>query len=196
MPTPARDEGEFELILDNKQIGAVFVIVLLLIGLFFSIGFIAGRRSAAGDATAAVKQPAQAPMTVEPSRREREPETQSQAAQAPPKEAPAPEPQAADQRPAPKRESAVATPVPATLYVEQPPAGAYLQAAATRRADAEAMLSYIMGKTGLKGYVAPSPKSPELCRVLIGPLSSNEQIAEARAKLGALGVTNAYPVKY
>lgn len=196
MSMPVKDEGEFELILGNKQIIAVFVIVLLLMGLFFSIGFLAGRRSASATETAG-KTPADVPITVDATRQ------QSAAAETPPaqekaespsgKAAAEPEPSQPQQQPQePKKQAQV----PSRLFVDQPPAGTYLQAAATQRADAEAMLSYIISKTGLKGYVAPSPKSPELCRVLIGPLSGNEQIADARSKLSSLGVANAFPVKY
>lgn len=197
MTMPVKDEGEFELILGNKQIIAVFVIVLLLMGLFFSIGFLAGRRSA-GEAAAAGKTPASIPITVdatkqqpaapEPSSAEQQPESPSNTAAAA-----TPEPSQPKQQP---QESKPQQQVPPRLFVDQPPPGTYLQAAATQRADAETMLSYIIGKTGLSGYVTPSPKSPELCRVLIGPFSGNEQMADARAKLNSLGVTNAFPVKY
>lgn len=192
MSMPVKDEGEFELILGNKQIMAVFVIVLLLMGLFFSIGYLAGKRSAAGAETAA-QQPSQVPITVDATRRET-PGAEPQQAAA--REEAQPPARQEDRKPEPAQEARKEPAVPARLYVEQPPAGTYLQAAATQRADAEAMLSFIIGKTGLRGYVTPSPKSPELCRVLIGPLAGNEQMADARAKLGALGVTNAFPVKY
>lgn len=194
MTMPVKDEGEFELILGNKQIIAVFVIVLLLMGLFFSIGFLAGRRSAAPADTAS-KAPSNIPITVDATKQQpanaelAQPQEKSGSNQ--PEAAAEPHP-AAQESDSPKPQP----PVPARLFVDQPPPGTYLQAAATVRADAEAMLSYIIGKTGLSGYVTPSPKTPELCRVLIGPLSGNEQMADARAKLNALGVTNAFPVKY
>lgn len=193
MSMPVKDEGEFELILGNKQIMAVFFIVLLLMGLFFSIGYLAGKRSAGGEEKAA-QQPSQVPITVDAAKRETPRGEPQQAAAR--EEAQPPAQQQEDRKPEPPQEARKEPAVPARLYVEQPPAGTYLQAAATQRADAEAMLSFIIGKTGLRGYVTPSPKSPELCRVLIGPLAGNEQMADARAKLGALGVTNAFPVKY
>jgi cell division septation protein DedD len=196
MTMPVKDEGEFELILGNKQIIAVFVIVLLLMGLFFAIGFLAGRRSAAPGDTA--RTPANVPITVDATKQQpaaapAQAEAKQEATPPPAAGPPASEAARPAEEPAqPKREPQV----PARLYIDQPPPGTYLQAAATQRADAEAMLSYIIGKTGLSGYVAPSPKSAELFRVLIGPLQGNEQMAEARAKLNSLGVTNAYPVKY
>ncbi|MCS7044062.1 MAG: SPOR domain-containing protein [Bryobacteraceae bacterium] len=195
MTMPARDEGEFELILGNRQIILVFFILVLLLGLFFAIGFLVGRSIASKPS--AQQQPVQVPISVDatksaarevvsaPPAAEKQPEAKTEQA------APPEEPAAKQPEPAPKQAA-----VPGKLFVEQPPSGTYLQAAATQRADAETMLSYLISKTGLTGYVTPSPKSPELCRVLIGPLSSNEQIADARAKLNALGVTNAILVKY
>jgi len=42
---PKNDEGEFELILGNRQLISVFVIVVILLGVFFSMGYIVGRNS-------------------------------------------------------------------------------------------------------------------------------------------------------
>lgn len=195
MSMPVRDEGEFEIVLGNRQILAVFAIVILLMGLFFSLGYLAGKRSAGARETAGGKAAEQGPITVDTAR---------PAAGASGEQKPQPQP-AADTETDAEKSAAAALPAkeepkkeaaPERLYVEQPPAGLYLQAAATQRADAETMLSFIMSKTGLRGYVTPSPKSPELCRVLIGPLAGNDEIAEARSRLRELGVTNAFPVKY
>lgn len=198
MTMPARDEGEFELILGNRQIILVFFILVLLLGLFFAMGFLVGRSVGGRPAASAQQPPAQVPISVDATKSaSREvvaspaPAGKQQEEAAAPAQAPPAQPAQKQPEPAPKQAS-----VPAKLFVEQPPAGTYLQAAATQRADAETMLSYLISKTGLSGYVTPSPKSPELCRVLIGPLTGNEQIAEARAKLSAVGVTNAFLVKY
>lgn len=45
---PKNDEGEFELVLGNRQLISVFVIVVVLLGVFFSMGYIVGRNSAPG----------------------------------------------------------------------------------------------------------------------------------------------------
>ena len=39
------DEGEFELVLGNRQLISVFLIVVILLGVFFSMGYIVGRNS-------------------------------------------------------------------------------------------------------------------------------------------------------
>lgn len=48
---PKNDEGEFELVLGNRQLISVFVIVVVLLGVFFSMGYIVGRNSSSGGAT-------------------------------------------------------------------------------------------------------------------------------------------------
>ncbi len=195
----ARDDGEFELILGNKQLLSVLFIVIVLLGVFFTMGFLAGRSTGG---TVAAARPAPADTTPIPvdsaSSRAAEP--------APPPSRPVEEPRAVEPKAeAPKPEPAKAAAPPAAPpkqaaksggFVDAPPAGTYLQAAAARRADAESMLGYINEKTGLTGYITPSPKSAELCRVILGPLKNDSDIAEARVKLGDIGIKNAYPVKY
>ncbi|MBI5087264.1 MAG: SPOR domain-containing protein [Acidobacteria bacterium] len=207
-----REDGEFELILGNKQLLSVLFIVVVLLGVFFAMGFLAGRSTGVTTVATGPRLSDKPPLTVDSA------EGSAPAAQQPPPpepqmvpqptpakaeaEAPAPErtePVKPEPRTEPAKPAAKQAEVhkpPAAGFVQNPPAGNYLQAAATRRADAESMLAYIGGKTGLKGYVAPSPKSAELCRVLIGPLASSEAIAAARAKLNDIGVKNPYAVKY
>ena len=43
---PRNDEGEFELVLGNRQLLGVFFIVVILLGVFFTMGHIVGRNSA------------------------------------------------------------------------------------------------------------------------------------------------------
>ena len=42
---PRNDDGEFELILGNRQLMSVFFIVVILLGVFFAMGYIVGRNS-------------------------------------------------------------------------------------------------------------------------------------------------------
>jgi cell division septation protein DedD len=42
---PKNDEGEFELVLGNRQLLSVFAIVVILLGAFFSMGYVVGRNS-------------------------------------------------------------------------------------------------------------------------------------------------------
>ena len=49
---PQNEDGEFELILGNRQLLSVFFIVVILLGVFFTMGYIVGRNS--GTVTAEV----------------------------------------------------------------------------------------------------------------------------------------------
>src|SRR5512138_2758136 len=42
---PKNEDGEFELVLGNKQLLSVFFIVAILIAVFFTMGYIVGRNS-------------------------------------------------------------------------------------------------------------------------------------------------------
>jgi cell division septation protein DedD len=44
---PKNEDGEFELMLGNRQLLSVFFIVVILLGVFFAMGFIVGRNSPA-----------------------------------------------------------------------------------------------------------------------------------------------------
>src|SRR5438552_2703778 len=51
---PRNEDGEFELVLANRQLLSVFFIVVILLGVFFTMGYIVGRGSspvATADAT-------------------------------------------------------------------------------------------------------------------------------------------------
>ena len=78
---PKNEEGEFELILGNRQLLSVFFIVVVLLGVFFTMGYIVGRNSPLATADAAPdKKPARqiidsaaphdTPAPVTPSREE------------------------------------------------------------------------------------------------------------------------------
>jgi cell division septation protein DedD len=197
-----REEGEFELILGNRQLLSVLFIVVVLLGVFFAMGFLAGRSTSGSTAIAkGGGSEADPPRVVEPAQTPAppaaEPKPQEQAAVSPappqPQERPAAKP-AETEPAAPPPAPAVSKPASASGYIETPPPGTYLQAAATRRADAESMLG-LLRQDGLSGYVTPSPK-PEMYRVLIGPLADNEIIAVAREKLANRGIKSPYIVKY
>ncbi|MCC6540266.1 MAG: hypothetical protein IT162_22155, partial [Bryobacterales bacterium] len=61
---PHNEEGEFELVLGNKQLLSVFFLVVLLLGVFFSMGYIVGRNTAPTATTVATSKP---PLVVDSS---------------------------------------------------------------------------------------------------------------------------------
>jgi cell division protein FtsN len=194
------DDGEFELILGNRQLVSVFLIVVILLGVFFSMGYIVGRNSSPSTladnhsatsgkpivvdnsphpATALPEEPTSTPASAPP------PEQASPAAEKPsptqgstPSEKKAEAPKPVETKPSP------AEPAKRTA-VGEPPPGMYLQVVATTRADAE-IVSESLLKKGFRSMVAPIPDSP-LNRVLVGPFRAAAELADARTRLEATG---------
>lgn len=196
-----REDGEFELVLGNKQLLSVLFIVIVLLGVFFAMGFIAGRSTGGGGSLVADKSISSADGTPE-----KRPVTEA-----------APVPMTSEPSLAPPPPASVAPPIPGTKaepepkaepakpptaaaasksgFTEKPAAGIYLQVAAALQSDAEAMHAMLLTH-GLKGCVTPAPKNPTLMRVLVGPFSTKEQVAPVREKLKAIGIDKAYTVSY
>ena len=53
---PRNEEGDFELVLGNRQLLSGFFIVVILFAIFFSMGYIVGRHSSPAPMTAAANQ--------------------------------------------------------------------------------------------------------------------------------------------
>jgi cell division septation protein DedD len=201
-------EGEFELVLGNRQLFSVLGIVVILLGIFFAMGFFAGKsvgQASANSASRPIEQPplvvdspqnapataptAAPPATAEPvntsdkdvtSKAEEKPSShETKEAASPKKQEPPPA------KPAPSKGSD---------QVVKPAPGSYLQVASTRLSEAQS-LSALLKKHQFHVVLAESPKA-ELVRVLVGPFSSAEATTEARAKLKSLDIAKPYPVKY
>jgi cell division protein FtsN len=216
------DEGEFELILGNRQLISVFLIVVVLLGVFFSMGYIVGRNSAAPAAEAAHN--GGKTVAVEPPTAESEPSSSSPAAQEPPATT-------AESKPAETKhaETKPAASGPPTTHAEQPPppapvkpapvaaakpkpsavgpassglasitnqpaAGQYWQVVATSRPDAE-IISEALNKKGFHTLVTPASREG-VFRVLVGPFQDSGAQAEARSKLEAAGFKNPITKRY
>ena len=203
------DEGEFELVLGNRQLISVFLIVVILLGVFFSMGYIVGRNSAPAGAELARS----AKVTPEPP-----PDTSAPAAAQPPPapaseskpgeqvtthpvQAPPPaETPTAPKAAAPVKEKKSPAPPPAPARSErasvtgEPPAGDYWQVVATARPDAE-IVAEALTKKGMHAIVAPAPKEG-FFRVLVGPLPDSATQAQTRTQLEAAGFKNPIVRKY
>lgn len=207
------DEGEFELVLGNRQLISVFLIVVILLGVFFSMGYIVGRNSSPSDVARnsavakSVEPPAETPppatSVAPPQASAPVPETRSAApervithAEQPPAEAPAPKPTPVN--PAKEKRSPSPPPAPArserASITGEPPAGDYWQVVATARPDAE-IVAEALGKKGLHAIVAPAPKEG-IFRVLVGPLKDAASQAQTRTDLEAAGFKNPIVRKY
>ncbi|MBI4873794.1 MAG: SPOR domain-containing protein [Acidobacteria bacterium] len=196
---PRNEEGEFELVLGNRQVLSVFFVVVILMGVCFAAGYIFGRNSAAGSPDAArAKKGAESAIVIDPTMPEGKGDLRSspapgqvevrtpgaaalpeKAAEKPEKPAPAPPPPVvAAVKPPP------AAPAPAGL-IEPATGQTYLQVAAVRRPDAGTLVSELK-KKDFAASVAAGPNET-LFRVLVGPLADSADVNKNRARLKELG---------
>src|SRR5215813_11730121 len=87
---PKNEDGEFELILGNRQLLSVFFIVVVLLGVFFTMGYIVGRNSTPAGTTeiASAHKAETKPLVVDPPVRETPPPVASTPPPAPVETAP------------------------------------------------------------------------------------------------------------
>lgn len=210
------EEGEFELILGNRQLISVFLIVVVLLGVFFSMGYIVGRNSAAPAAEAAHnggKTVPQESLSTEPDQAAPSPAAAEKQLPSNPAEsispptpstthpenaAPAPAP--APVKPAPviaaKPKPTAVGPASGGLasITNEPAPGQYWQVVATTRPGAE-VISEALTKKGFHALVTPASKEG-FFRVLVGPFQDSSAQAEARTKLEAAGFTHSIVKRY
>jgi hypothetical protein len=215
---PKNDEGEFELILGNRQLISVFLIVVVLLGVFFSMGYIVGRNSSpaagAGEAARADKSsadahpaeaaPADGSTPAEPA--DAAPQQLATATDDSPPSSTQPEktsaaPPAAKSTPTPAKEgkpkpfpAGDASPASERAPVAGQPAGQYWQVVATSRPDAE-IIAEALAKKGFHAILAPAPKDG-VFRVLVGPLADAPTQAQTRTNLESAGFKNPIMRKY
>jgi len=178
---------EKELILGNKQLVSLFFVVVALCGVFFALGYMVRGSSLKSSAATAdnptaagvspsdtVKRQQPEPPTAEPPAQTAEtaPESTRPAQDAPPTTAPLP-----------------AAPAPDASSVTTPEVGAsYVQVGALARADAEATVRTLR-EQHFPALLAASSKEG-LYRVLVGPYHQTTDVADAKARLKALGFSD------
>jgi cell division septation protein DedD len=167
---PKNEDGEFELILGNRQLLSVFFIVVILLGVFFTMGYIVGRNS--GTVTAELT-PVPG-VDARPSGTERpagspEPAPVMSAPTETAPQQPAPPATVAERAPEPpKREPKAET---RTASGSHPVAGqTYLQLAATSQHEADIMVD-VLRKKSFRAMAAEIEEKPGTFRVLVGPIT-------------------------
>jgi len=182
-----RTENENDLVLGNKQLLSAFFVVVALLGVFFTAGYIIGRNTGAKSATtdaAANASPATeaAQRTVS---RGVEPAVE------PPAAKPEPAPETANEasvqtKPVqkPAAEEGVPEPVGA-VSAQVTPGHQYLQLMAVKRPVADNMVKLLKGR-GYPALLGESSK-PELFRVLVGPFTDMATLAKTKAGLKSAG---------
>ncbi len=184
---PADETGDFELVLGNKQLLSVFFVMVVLLGVFFTMGYIVGRNTAEVEVAAAPPEP----LVVEAGGEMTEPIAV----------AAAPDPTPSQPETTESLEAAQAEPPPAPTYTpkpkptptstsrsaaSEPPTGTvFMQVAATSRTEADLLLEVLEGR-GFQGRLASVP-GQDLYRVLIGPLANASAVSETRSALQDAG---------
>jgi hypothetical protein len=189
------DEGEFELVLGNRQLLSGFFIVVILFGVFFTMGYIVGRHSSPAPLNTASASDSAPPRTVSPAspppgQAEVMPAeaAKTETPPAPPPETsepvtatrPATAPPESPRPPEPKPVSTATT----STDLARPAPGSYLQVAAPKRTAAGAVVESLKNK-GIAAVLAPGPDE-ETVRVLVGPLDASG-IGKMRADLENAG---------
>ena len=206
---PRNEEGEYELLLGNRQLLSVFVIVVVLLGIFFAMGYVTGKNSGgalvagakAPDANGAAAGVPASDVTPSPKAsaargdvpvpQSSDPASETTAAPAPSQTAPV---QTAPVQAAPPKPVAREVSTDAAADPAVPAAGqTFLQITAVARHDAE-MMSDTLNKRGFHARIAPSPKG--LFRVLVGPTRSAAELARLRTSLEEAGFRNPIVRKY
>jgi cell division septation protein DedD len=215
---PKNDEGEFELVLGNRQLISVFVIVVALLGVFFSMGYIVGRNSSPNGAAEAARadksagdahppdsadRPGSAlpsdPPAASPGADDPAPSATAPATTQPERPAAAPPAVRTAQAPPKEPRSKPSPAGDATPPAERAPGGTvavgqYWQVVATTRPDAE-IISEALSRKGFHAVLAPAPKDG-MFRVLVGPLADAPAQAQTRTNLEAAGFKNPIMRKY
>jgi cell division septation protein DedD len=209
---PRNDDGEFELVLGNRQLISVFLIMVILLGVFFSMGYIVGRNSGPALTAEARTAAASKPIVVDRSADQSSASTAAptELAPKPEEEKPAPSPKPTSTHPVtneppakpaaappsvkePVREAKSSESVARAVPTEPSP-GEYWQVVATSRPDAEIVTEALV-KKGFKAMLTQSPKEG-IFRVLVGPSADAASLADTRTKLEAAGFKNPMMRKY
>lgn len=207
---PKNEEGEFELVLGNRQLLSVFFIVVVLLGVFFAMGLLMGRSGAQSNLTEMRKpenSPTDRPMVVDAATRpsaagdrvppaettaKTEPKPQEPERKEPERKEPErKEPERKAEKKDEKKRAEVDLPKPerrpeppsAAGPGGPPPPGNYLQVAWTNENQAKVVAGIVAGK-GHKAYLIPYN---DLFRVVVGPTGNREQAAKLLDELKAEG---------
>jgi cell division septation protein DedD len=167
---PKNEDGDFELILGNRQLLSVFFIVVILLGVFFTMGYIVGRNANAVTAEVApipsvdTRSPAtEAPAKAQDPEPAQPPPTET-APQQPATPAPVPHPDPEPPKREPKTEAR-------TVTGSHPIGGqTYLQLAATSQHEAGIMVD-VLHKKNFRAMAAEIEEKPGTFRVLVGPIT-------------------------
>lgn len=185
-----KETGEFELVVGNGQIISGFFILVLLLAVFFAMGFIVARakyqQEPAATTTSSTQpelrqQPAASQLPVQPPADTRNDARTDDAAK-PPVDGGSAAP--------PAGPPVAASPEPPPVVAESMQ-GIYWQVTATKDPGAARAMLQSMKDMGLPASLSPGPN--DFTRVLVGPYSDNATMAKVKTQLENAGL---HPVKH
>jgi cell division septation protein DedD len=167
---PKNEDGEFELILANRQLLSVFFIVVILLGVFFTMGYIVGRNSGTvtAEGTPVSGVDSRPPVVETPARAPDSAPVSSTPTETAP-QLPTPAAPAAEREPEPPRREARAE-ARAAAGSHPAPGQTYLQLAATSEHEADIMVD-VLRKKSFRAMAAEIDEKPGTFRVLVGPVT-------------------------
>jgi len=200
---PTNEDGEYELILRDRQLLGVFAILVILPGLFLTFGYIVGRHSrlaAVADVNPTSKRETKPPVES-PAPRPAEPAP----AEPQPRKSASPAPTTTGQQqpaetPKPQKNKTVNSEPVKSVKAEKAereeaaksasatggaPSGTYLQLAARTKGEADIMVNALRQKK-FAVITAEVPGKPGLFRVLVGPLAE-AQVSKTKTDLQSAG---------
>ncbi len=209
---PRNEDGEFELVVGNKQLLSIVFILMVLFGVVFSMGYFVGRANTGTDAQAAPVQQAAAQPPGRPQAAGAEAAGTPTAADTTPdaslppgdakvttpdtgvtttpvaatSPAAAQTPAATPPPPVPTPKASATLPPAAKTAGAGPGPGTYLQVAAVKKPQAE-MLVEVLKEKGFRAQTVPLAPGGELYRTLVGPLRDSSEVARTKADLENAG---------
>ena len=200
-----KTDGEYELVLGNRQLLSAFFIIVILFGVFFTMGYVVGRNSAPAVAaslapvTTATNQrpesaspaavphaPSPAPAPVQETKESKEPPAEVKSVAPAKTETPPASREAPRERPAPAvHEPAAPAGASGAVAVTPGPGNMYLQVAAAAQPQAGVVVDTLKQK-GFPAILAQGP-NPALFRVVVGPYPDTATLGKAKADLENAG---------
>jgi cell division protein FtsN len=208
---PKNEDGEFELLVGNKQLLSIVVALVAVMGVVFSMGYLLGRSGSTGETAAAAVTPPSANGQGRPEAAGRQSPSAAQVANnsLPPggvqvpdagtgtspvaqlaAEPPAAPPQQQETRPAVVPAKAPEPPQPSAppQSAEGPaPGETYLQVGAVKKPQAEALVE-VLKKKGFRAIISPVTVNGEVYRALVGPVTGASDLARTKSELQRAGI--------
>ena len=196
--TTKTNESEQEVVIGNKQLLGIFFVVVVLLSVFFTMGYIIGRNTASANAPQTAAAPSVSPQDAPAERREPVPRPIERESARPLTPAPAPAvdntPRTRPPEPDTTAGSGAAAPAATAAEPEThagstlkaiPEGDLYLQVAAIPRADAETERK-VLRERGFPTLIGESSK-PGLFRVLVGPFKDMQALHISKDELKKAG---------